>query len=60
MKVNLAELRKALVVLAAVAGQLVTLGLLPEPYKGYVAAVLGVLAVAGVYAVPNAAPAEPE
>lgn len=53
---NLAEIRKLIIYIAAAAGNALSLGLIPDPYRWYVSVVLTVLAGVGLYAVPNAAP----
>lgn len=62
MKLNLANLRKALVAVAGLVGQVAALGLLHGSAQHIVQVVLGALAAVGVYAVPNTskpAPATP-
>lgn len=50
---RLKDVKKALVAVATLAAQLLTLGLIPEQAQGYVVAGLAVLNSIGVYAVRN-------
>jgi hypothetical protein len=53
VKVNPAEVRKALVALATVLSQALGMSLIPEPYDKYALLLLGVLGVYGVFKIPN-------
>lgn len=53
MKYNAKEVRKALVALATLLSQAVSLSLIPEPYDKYALLVLGALGVYGVFATKN-------
>jgi hypothetical protein len=57
MTTKIAEIRKALVAIAALIAQLLALGLLADPVDKYASAALALLTALGVWAVPNALPA---
>ena len=60
MNTKIAEVRKALVAVAAIIAQLLALGLLPDPYDKYASAALAFLTAIGVYMVPNQPPYTPD
>jgi uncharacterized membrane protein YphA (DoxX/SURF4 family) len=57
VKISVSQVRKALVAVAGVIGQLIALGLLTGPVLRYAAVGLSILTAAGIYSVPNADPA---
>lgn len=56
MTQKIAEVRKALVAIAALIAQLLALGLLKDPWDQWASAALAFLTAIGVYVVPNALP----
>lgn len=57
MIAKLAELKKLIVYLLGIASQLVTLGLVPDPERGWLMTVLAVATGAGIYIARNTQPA---
>ena len=49
------QIRKFLMALATAATTAISLGVLPDPWNKWVAIIVGIGGVYGVYAVPNAA-----